>query len=135
MTRNSVVLPQPDGPRKQTNSPSSMSMLTPSSAVTPANAFEIPRSERKAARRAASRRASGSALPLDLLLPFRKDAVLVLRRRGEVHVLVEHGRDVRRQAGLQDFGRRLGTRHRRHLGSLAVELRRVERQQPVEELL
>ena len=50
------------------------------------------------------------------LLPLGGDAVLVLRRVGEVH-LPEHRRHVGRQARLQHGLGRLGTWHRVHLGA------------------
>src|SRR5687767_1937404 len=53
MIRRSVVLPQPDGPRKQTNSPGSTERLTPRRAMKPPNFLAIP-SSATAAGRAAS---------------------------------------------------------------------------------
>src|SRR5687768_10800866 len=151
MMRSNVVLPQPDGPRKQMNSPLATSRPTSSTARTPANDFETPRSDRYTSnplrtgcvsgcddatrrRRAASIRRASSASALDALLPVVDDAILVLRRRIEVH-LVEHGRHVRGQARLQHGLGRGRAGHRRHLRALAIELRRIERQQPVEEHL
>src|SRR3954465_1452093 len=52
--RSVVVLPQPDGPRKDTNSPRSAARLKSSTAVTPpANRFWIPVSSRNAMGRSA----------------------------------------------------------------------------------
>src|SRR5436190_18518668 len=85
ITRSSVVLPQPDGPRKQTNSPASMARLTSSSATTLPKRLPMLRSDRNTICLRRSR-----DLSLDLLLPLGNDAVLVLRRFREIH-LVQDG--------------------------------------------
>ncbi len=53
MIRSSVVLPQPDGPTKQTSSPALIARSTDCSATKPPNALWIP-SRRNASRAAAS---------------------------------------------------------------------------------
>src|SRR5678815_882905 len=138
ITRSSVVLPQPDGPRKQTNSPSPIASVTSFSAGTVPNRLLILRSVRNTKGRCGGRAAAPTGRPaesrapagdpaiarvsrircaglaFDLLLPLGNDAVLVLRRSGEVH-LVQHGGNVRRQARLQHGVRCLGAVSYTHL--------------------
>src|SRR5262245_26282137 len=72
MMRSSVVLPQPDGPRKQTNSPCATARSMSSSAVKLPNCLRMPLSLRKvvtgrggvAAGLPSGRRGTGSAGPL-----------------------------------------------------------------------
>src|SRR5439155_51106 len=112
MTRNSVVLPQPEGPRKQTNSPSPISRLMSFNARAAPNRLVILRSDRNTRSPVGSRRwapvrhpaecspSAGSGeqkgvrrilrpcqLSFDLLLPLGDDAVLVLGRCREIHLV------------------------------------------------
>src|SRR6185312_16710871 len=148
MIRKSVVLPQPDGPRKQTNSPSSTARLTPSSAVTAPKRLRMPASVRNIVKGCRSRRPARAGVArapqrargcrdrsaLDRALPLGKNLVLVAGRGIEVH-LVENRRHVGGKARLQYRLGGLGAGHRRHFRALAVELRRIEREEPVEEPL
>src|SRR5437868_2587226 len=92
MTRRSVVLPHPLGPRKQTNSPSATASETSASATTASNFLAIERS---------STAGVVTALLRVPLRPLGEDPLAVLRRPVEV-VRVHDLGDVLRQA----FGRR-----------------------------
>src|SRR5437868_1515404 len=103
MMRSSVVLPQPEGPRKHTSSPRFTSRLTPLSATKAPNSLRISASWRNCVG-AASFVTPGAASLLGLglrvvaLLPLVEDLVAVLRRIREVvldEVLVEIRGDVR----------------------------------------
>src|SRR4029450_6130030 len=154
ITRRNGVLRQPDGPRKQTNSPASMRRLTSSSARTLPKRLVMLRSDRSTMRprepangrtppdpaetnlppggRTSARRRR--SLPLYLLLPLGNDAILVLLRGRKVPFVKNRG-NIGRQPRLDHRVRGLGTGHRGHLGSFTIELGRLEGQQPVEELL
>src|ERR671923_2340151 len=121
MIRRSVVLPQPEGPRKQTSSPGSTDRLTSRSATKPPKCLETPST------------LSAALLWLGFgviaLVPFGEDALAVLRRPAEV-VLHQHLLVVRRQVGQR-------LRHARHGDdgvALVVELVCFARRRPVHHL-
>src|SRR5262245_61702798 len=122
MMRSSVVLPQPEGPSRQTNSPWATDRLTSRSAEKPPKSLETP--------------STPTALPLlgfcfgvIALVPFGEDAVTVLRRPAEV-VLHQHLLVVRRHVG-----QRLGhARHRDDGIALGVDLVRFLGGGPVHHL-
>src|SRR6187402_3865585 len=94
MMRKSVVLPHPDGPRKQMSSPWRTPRLTPFRAAKSPNSLRMPLSSRKSPM--------GRLLPFGLggvaFLPFREDLVAVLGGEGEVvldEALLEVRRNVR----------------------------------------
>src|SRR5690606_6846076 len=117
-TRKSVVLPQPDGPRKQTNEPCSTSRLTLLSAATAPkllpmscrlrNTYGAIRSAREdAAPGGRGRREYASDyLAFDALSPVGKNTLRVGRRPIEVHP-VEHRGHVLGQAGREHLVGRL----------------------------
>src|SRR6187402_1424622 len=90
--RSNVVLPQPEGPRKQMSSPWCTPRLTSCSATKLPNSLRIWESSRN------SIRSLGFRLGRVPLVPLREDLVAVLRRIREVvldEALLEVGRDVR----------------------------------------
>src|SRR5262245_19472548 len=94
MMRSSVVLPQPDGPSRQTNSPCATDRLTSRSAEKPPKFLETPSTLSAEALRAAAS-LLGFCFGVIALVPFGEDAVAVLRRPAEVvlhqHLLVVRG--------------------------------------------
>src|SRR5258706_1459665 len=136
--RSSVVLPQPDGPRKQTSSPCRTPSETPFSATNFPNSLRIPESSRKSPLMTVERRyasvPTGAPLFFRLcrvpLLPFGEDAVAVLRGEREIvldEALVEVGRQVR------EHGLHVGMRHQREV--LREMLVGLLGRDPVHELL
>src|SRR5262249_51046630 len=128
MARRSVVLPQPDGPRKQPNSPSAISSEMSPSAVKAPNFLVRPWIRRKGG--VGNPLLLGLRLRVIALLPLVQDRLAVLRRPLEVvldHV-VEH------VAGqVLDRLRQLGDRDDRV--ALAVELHRLLADRPVDQRL
>src|ERR671923_1451235 len=94
MMRRSVVLPQPEGPRKQTSSPCATERLTSRRATKPPKVLQTPSTARAVLL--------GFSFRVVALVPFRQDAVAVLRRPAEV-VLDQHlfviGGQVRQRLG------------------------------------
>src|SRR5687767_4238645 len=84
MMRSKVVLPQPEGPRKQTNSPRWMPRLISDSAVKPPNCLRTWRSSRY--RSWATDASPLLGLAVVALLPLVEDALAVVRRPAEVHL-------------------------------------------------
>src|SRR6185503_1253541 len=127
--RSSVVLPQPEGPRKQTNSPLAMSRSMCESAVNAPNSLRMPASRRYVA----SLTGGGSsllALCVVALVPLVEDALAVLRGPGEVHL------HQARFIVLRHVGQRCGhARLRRDREVLAIEQHRVLAGSPIGELL
>src|SRR5688500_19002455 len=120
MIRSSVVLPQPEGPSRQTNSPCATERLTPRSATKAPKCFSTP------STLSASLRFGFCVIAL---VPFGEDAVAVLRRPAEV-VLHQHLLAIRRQ-----IGQRL--RHPGHCDDgvvLGVHLVRFARRRPIHHL-
>src|SRR6185436_9549821 len=106
--RSSVVLPQPEGPRKQMSSPWRTPRLTPFSAAKSPNSLRMPWSSRKSliwipddsgmTSLSSSHATSLFRFRRIPLLPLREDLVAVLRREGEVvldEARLEIARDVR----------------------------------------
>src|SRR6185295_18502100 len=89
MMRSRVVLPQPDGPSKQTNSPWATDRLTSRRATKLPKCLETP----STARAVASLRFGFCVIAL---FPLGEDAVAVLRRPAEI-VFHQHGFVVLRQ--------------------------------------
>src|SRR5687767_850090 len=85
MMRSSVVLPQPEGPRKQTNSPLAMSRSMPDSALNAPNSLRMP-----ASRRYGAALTEGGSLLFALaavaLVPLTEDALAVLGGPREIHL-------------------------------------------------
>src|SRR5262249_10441263 len=95
--RSVVVLPHPDGPSRETNSPSATSRSTPCTAVTPPNTLLSPSILSRDNRRLSSRHAvppldHGSPLPIGLQPVERHDVVQILGREGDF--LGDVGRDL-----------------------------------------
>src|SRR5687768_2441571 len=90
MMRSSVVLPQPEGPSRQTNSPWATDRLTSRRATKAPKCLETP-----STLSAASLRFGFCVIAL---FPLGEDAVAVLRRPAEV-VLHQHLLVVRRYVG------------------------------------
>src|SRR5215212_6253865 len=97
MMRRRVVLPQPEGPRKQTNSPLRMPRSISWRAVKAPNSLRMRRSSRNASElmremegmrpgRAASRLSPFFGLAVVALGPFVQDALAVVRGPAEVHL-------------------------------------------------
>src|SRR5947207_13859697 len=120
MMRSNVVLPHPEGPRKQTNSPSATVSETSASATTLSNFLAIETS---------STAGVTAALLRVPLVPLGEDTVAILRRPVEV-VRIDDLADVLRQA----FGHR-EARQRDGGEVLRVEAHRLLGHRPVEELL
>src|SRR5688500_14592137 len=91
MMRSSVVLPQPEGPRRQTNSPWATASVTSRKATKAPKCLETP-----------STLSAASLLRFCFcviaLFPLGEDAVAVLRRPAEV-VLHQHLLVIRRHVG------------------------------------
>src|SRR5215208_6575846 len=120
MMRSSVVLPQPDGPRRQTNSPWLTARLTSRRATKLPKCFETP---------STASASLGFGFCVIALFPLGEDAVAVLRRPAEV-VLHQHLLIVRRHVG-----KRLGdARHGDDRVALRVELVRLLGRHPVHHL-
>src|SRR5262245_53426843 len=130
MILSSVVLPQPDGLRKQTNSPCPTSSRMSRSAVKAPNSLRIPSSRRKGAAPWITPLLPWLGFRVVALGPLGEDALARLRGLAEIHLhqplFVILG-NVRQRLG--DAGLR-GDRE-----ILAVELHRVLARRPVGELL
>src|SRR6266850_272936 len=137
MMRSSVVLPQPEGPRKQTNSPLRTPRLTSFSATkSPKRLWMFLSSRNWIPACAGMTGNKGPCLPSLFtlrrvaLLPFREDLVAVLRGVGEVvldEAALEVGGNVRQH--------RLHVRVRDDREILRVRLVRLPGGDPVHELL
>src|SRR6476659_7592158 len=87
MIRSSVVLPQPEGPRKQTNSPLRMPRSISCRAVKPPKSLRMRRSSRS--RSAVTPTRLGSALfglAGVAAVPFVEDTLAILGGPAEVHL-------------------------------------------------
>src|SRR6185369_11778826 len=102
--RSSVVLPQPEGPRKQTNSPCRIPRLTSCRAVKAPKSLRIWRSSRN---RSGLTRSLLLALAVVAPVPLGQDALAVVSGPVEVHlhqprlVVLGHVGQRRRYAGLR----------------------------------
>src|SRR5687767_7603335 len=120
MMRRSVVLPHPEGPRKQTNSPCATSSRMSRSAMKAPNSLRIPSSRRNGSAPRLTPLFPRLGFRVVALRPFGEDALARFRGFLEIHLdqaLLVVLRHVRQRLG--DAGLR-GDRE-----VLAVELHRV----------
>src|SRR4026209_1048590 len=130
MIRSSVVLPHPDGPRKQRNSPCATSSRMSRSAVKAPKSLRIPSSRRKGPAPGITPLFPRLGFRVVALVPLGEDALARFRGLVEVHLhqaLLVVLRHVRQRLG--DAGLR-GDRE-----ILAVQLHRVLARSPIGELL
>src|SRR4051812_27052966 len=106
MIRRSVVLPQPEGPRKQTNSPLRMPRSMPCRATKAPNSL---RTRRSSSRWSGANAVRSAFFRLAVVAagPFGEDPLAVVGRPVEVHldepgfVVLRHVGERRRDAGLR----------------------------------
>src|SRR5258706_2813484 len=119
MMRSSVVLPHPDGPRKQTNSPCATSRRMSRSAVKAPKSLRIPSSRRKGSAPCFTPLFPRLGFRVVALVPLGEDAFARFRGLLEIHlhqailVVLRHVPHRLRHAGL-----------RRDRAILAVQLHR-----------
>src|SRR5712692_8362947 len=113
MSRSSVVLPQPEGPSSVKSSPSAISSVTRSTAVTRSKPFVTPRSEMFIGPR--------SARPAHPVGGLRRGAARLRSSRRLLRLLPDRF-DLRAEPRLERVGTPLGDALVVHVGDLAVEV-------------
>src|SRR5829696_6616967 len=137
MSRSIVVLPEPDGPRSEKNSPRRTSSSTPSTAATSPNRFTTPMARTSKSATPASVEAGTSARSCTdakrLLEEVEPTAQLVVGRdewdEDADHVAVEAAAEQDETAGVRRLDRRRRDRRRRRSVRLD-ELEREHRAEP-----